>query len=90
MRYMRFIACDVSKALGSVSHMCKTGRRVVFNPSWDPDGPYIQHVDIGECMWLEEHNGFYVLNTKVAPSSRQKSDNSNSMNDAGFGWLAKP
>ena len=71
MRDMRFIVCDVSKALGSVSQMCKAGHKVVFNPPWDPEGSYIQHVDIGECMWLEEHIGFYMINTKVAPASRQ-------------------
>lgn len=44
MRDMRFTVCDVSKAIGSVSQMCKTGHRVVFNPPWDPEGPFIQHV----------------------------------------------
>ena len=32
-RDMRFTICDVSKALGSVSQMCKTGHRVIFNPN---------------------------------------------------------
>ena len=35
MRDMRFTVCDVSKALGSVSQMCKVGHRVVFNPPFD-------------------------------------------------------
>lgn len=90
MRDMRFTACDVSKALGSVSQMCRTGHRVVFNPPWDPEGSYIQHVDAGECMWLEESNGLYMLNTKVAPSSLQSREDHNNRSNHGFGWLANP
>ena len=51
--------------------MCRAGHRVVFNPPGDPDGSYIEHVQTGECMWLEEQAGLYVLNTKVAPATRQ-------------------
>ena len=90
MRDMRLIVCDVSKALASVSQMYKASHRVVFNPPWDPEGSYIQRVDIGECMWLEEHNGLYMLNTKVAPSSRQKRSESSSGGNAGSGWPANP
>ena len=68
-RDMKFTVCGVSKALGSVSQMCKAGHRVVFNPPWDENGSYIEH--IGECMWLEERVGLYVLNTKVAPTREQ-------------------
>ena len=89
-RDMRFTVCDVSKALGSVSQMCRTGPRVVFNPPWDPTGSYIQHIDTGECMWLEEQNGLYMLNTKVAPSSKQKRGENNYNRNAGFGWPANP
>ena len=71
LRDMRFIVCEVSKALGSVSQMCRTGHRVVFNPPWSPSGSYIEHINIGERMWLNEEGGLYVLKTKVAPSSRQ-------------------
>ena len=71
MRDMRFTVCPVTKALGSVSQMCRTGHRVVFNSAWDPEGSYIEHLDTGEKLWLEEQNGFYVLNTKVAPNHRQ-------------------
>ena len=71
LRDMRFTVCEVSKALGSVSQMCRTGHRVVFNPPWSPSGSYIEHIDIGERMWLNEEGGLYVLKTKVAPSSRQ-------------------
>ena len=47
LRDMRFTVCDVSEALGSVSQMCRTGHRVVFNPPWCPDGSYIEHMDAG-------------------------------------------
>ena len=87
---MHFIVCDVSKALGSESQMCKVGHRVVFNPPWDPEGSYIEHVETGECMWLEERNGLYMLNTKIAPASRQKGVENIGRNNAGFGWFANP
>ena len=90
MRDMRFTVCDVSKALGSVSQMCKVGHRVVFNPPWDPDGSYIQHIETGECMWLEEKDGLYMLNTKIAPSSRQTRCDNSGQNNKGFGWPAHP
>ena len=82
MRDMRFTVCEVSKALGSVSQMCKTGHRVVFNPPWCGDGSYIEQVDTGERMWLREEGGLYVLRTKVAPSHRQ----SGGTRIAGFPW----
>ena len=71
MRDMRFTVCPVTKALGSVSQMCRNGHRVTFNPPWDHEGPYIENVQIGERLWMEERNGLYVLNTKVAPSHKQ-------------------
>lgn len=71
MRDMKFIVCPVTKALGSVSQMCKTGHRVVFNPPWEQYGSYIEHLGTGEKLWLEDHNGLYVLNAKVAPNEKQ-------------------
>ena len=44
MRDMRFTICDVSKALGSVSQMCRAGHKVAFNPPWDPAGSYIYNI----------------------------------------------
>ena len=70
-RDMRFTVCDVSKALGSVSQMCRAGHTVVFNPPWHEEGSYIEYLDTGERMWLEETNGLYVLNTKIAPKEWQ-------------------
>ena len=70
-RDMRFTACDVSKALGSVSQMCRAGHTAVFNPPWHEAGSYIEHLDTGEKMWLEEANGLYVFNAKVAPKELQ-------------------
>ena len=87
MRDMKFIACDeASKALGSVSQMCRSGHRVVFNPPWDPNGSYIEHLESGEQLWLEESNGLYMLNTKVAPTHKQ------TLNDRhpSFGWQVSP
>ena len=46
-RDMKFTVCDVSKALRSVSQMCKIGHREVFKPPWSPQGSYIEHVNIG-------------------------------------------
>ena len=91
-RDMKFTVCDVSKALGSVSQMCQTGHRVVFNPPWDQEGSYIEHIDIGERMWMEEQGGLYILNTRVAPKHKQTS-NVNHMSDQwnmDFHWQVQP
>ena len=70
-RDMKFTSCEVSKALGSVSQICKAGHRIVFNPPWHEDGSCIEHVQTGEVMWLNEHNGLYVLDSKIAPTNKQ-------------------
>ena len=90
MKDMKFTICDVSKALRSISQMCRAGHRVVFNPPWDPTKSYIQHVQTGENMWLEEQNGLYVLNTKVAPAERQSGNKWSQPHNTGFGWPANP
>ena len=90
MRDMKFTVCDVSKALGSVSQMCRVGHRVVFNPPWDPMGSYILHVQTGEKMWLEEQNGLYVLSTKIAPAEKQSTMMLGDQWSQGFGWPANP
>ena len=71
LRDMRFIVCDVAKALGSVSQMCRIGHRVVFNPFWSHKGSYIEQVETVERMRLQEEGGLYVLKTKVAPRNKQ-------------------
>ena len=68
---MRFTLCDVSKVLGSVSQMCRAGHRVTFNPPWDPEGSYIEHVESGQKMWLTEKDGIYLLDVRVAPEHKQ-------------------
>ena len=73
MRDMNFTVCSVTKALGSVSQMCRAGNRVVFNPPWSPEGSYIENEQIGERLWLEEQGGLYVLHVKIAPQERQTS-----------------
>ena len=47
MRDMSFTVCAVTKALGSVSQMCKAGNKLVFNPPWHPEGSYIEHEETG-------------------------------------------
>ena len=71
MRDMSFTACDVSKALGSVSQMGRSGHKVVFNPPGDPNGSYILHVETGQKMWLVERDGIYLLDVRVAPEHKQ-------------------
>ena len=81
-RDIKFTVCDVSKALASGSQMCRVGNSVVFNPPWSPEGSYIQHVDIGERLWLREGNGLYMLDTRVAPMAKQTSN----IRSQGFTW----
>ena len=71
IRDMMFEVCNVTRALGSVSQMCKAGHRVTFNPPWDPEGSYIEHVEIGQRMWLTEKDGIYLLDVRVAPEQKQ-------------------
>ena len=79
---MKFIVCnEVSKAIGSVSQMCRSGHRVVFNPEWDPEGSCIEHLESGQKLWLEERNGLYMFNTKIAFTSKQTMNRRNT----GFG-----
>ena len=65
---MSFQACDVTRPLASVSKIVEAGHSVVFNPSQDPRGSYIQNYATGEKTWLTPKDGVYVLETKVAPS----------------------
>ena len=91
-RDMKFTICDVSKAFGSVFQMFKIGHRVVFNPPWDHNGSYIEHVDSGENMWLEEKGGLYMLNAKVAPRHKQTGviQNVSEQWSPSFPWQARP
>ena len=73
MRDMSFTACSVTKALGSVSQMCRASNRVVFNPPWDQAGSYTENEQTGERLWLEEQGGLYVLHAKVAPQHKHTS-----------------
>ena len=86
MRDMRFTVCDVSKALGSMSQMCRTRHRIVFNPPWSEEGSFIEHADARERVWLQEEGGLYVLRTKVAPRHQQ----SGRMKSEDFTWPATP
>ena len=74
MRAMNLTACGVTKALGSVSQMCKAGNNVVFNLPWSPEGSYIEHEAPGESLWMEEQGGLYVLHAKIAPGEKQTSN----------------
>ena len=71
IRDMKFEVCNVTRALGSVSQMCKAGHKVVFNPPGDPAGSYILHMETGQKMWLVERDGIYLLDVRVAPENRQ-------------------
>ena len=68
---MTFQVCDVTRPLASVSKIVEAGHSVVFNPSQDPRGSYIQNHTTGEKMWLTQKDGVFVLETKVAPTMHQ-------------------
>ena len=70
LRAMTFQAAPVSRPLGSVMRMCKSGHRVVF----DDEGSYIQNKVTGEITLLREENGNYMLDVWILPN-----------NDPGFG-----
>ena len=66
LRDMKFAVCDVTKALGSVSQMCRTGHKVVSNPPWSPHGSYKMHEEtggmlIGSCTGVDNCEALSVL-----------------------------
>ena len=71
-RDMKFTICDVSKAIGSVSQMCRIGHRVIFTPPWDGNGSYIEHIDIGEKMWLEEKEDYIYCPRKLHQDTNRR------------------
>ena len=71
VRDMRFEVCDVTRALGSVSQICKAGHTVVFNPPGSKQGSYIQHIETGDRMWMIEKDGIYLLDVRIAPEQKQ-------------------
>ena len=71
LRNMKFTSCDVERALGSVSAICRQENTVVFNAPDHPDGSYIYNNHSGDTMMLQHKDGVYVLDTKIAPSNRQ-------------------
>ena len=71
LRNMKFTSCDVKRALGSVSAICKQGHTVVFNAPDHPDGSFIYHIESGERMDLMHKDGVFVLDTRVASKSKQ-------------------
>ena len=75
IRDMKFEVCGVTRALGSVSQMCRAGHRAVFNPPWESEGSYIEHVETGQKMWMIERDGIYLLDVRVAPEFRQTANN---------------
>ena len=68
---MGFEVFNVTRALVSVSQICRAGHRGIFNPPNEPQGSYIQHIEIGEKMWLTEKDGIYLLDVRVAPEEKQ-------------------
>jgi hypothetical protein len=66
LRSMTFQAAPVSRALGSVMRMCRTGHKCVF----DDEGSYIENKSTGEINWLREEDGNYMLDVWVVPSEQ--------------------
>ena len=66
---MRFQATNVTKALGSVKHICTDGHAVLFMDE-EYGGSYIIDLASGnfEAMRMREEDGNYVLDTWVAPA----------------------
>ena len=54
---MKAQVCDVNKALLSVRRLTQAGNKVVF----DPNGSYIENLETGEKMNMQEKGGMYVL-----------------------------
>ena len=63
---MTFQAAPVSRPLGSVKKICRTGHRVVF----DDEGSYIYNKTTGEVNWMREHDGNYILDLWIKPKEQ--------------------
>ena len=61
---MKAQVCDVNKALLSVRRLTQAGNKVVF----DPKGGYIENMETGERMNMQEKGGMYVLKLWVQRS----------------------
>ena len=82
-RDLIFTVCDgEAKTLVSVSQICRTGRRVISNPPWSDEGAFIEHVETGERLWLEEQHELYVLTAKVPP----KANHTSVSEESNFPW----
>ena len=53
---LTFQIAEVNKALGAVSYLVDHGYRVVFDQV-----SYVEDLDTGEKMYMEEKEGMYVL-----------------------------
>ena len=63
LRTMKFNACPVTKALGSVKRMCDAGHTVVF----DSECSYVYNRHTGETNLMREDQDNYVLDMWVPP-----------------------
>ena len=62
MRSMTYQCVKSSKALGSVSNICRAGNRVIF----DDEGSYIEDKTSGERTWMKQVGGMYMLKMWVS------------------------
>ena len=60
-KLLSFQVCDVHKPLLAVSKLCEAGYAVVFHPKWS----YIEDMETGEKMDLEQREGLYQLRAWV-------------------------
>ena len=60
-----FQAAPISKPLGSIKRMCKSGHRVVF----EKGASYILNLATGEVNWLREESGNYMFDLWIVPPS---------------------
>ena len=71
LRNMKFTSCGAKCALGAVSAVCKQGHTVLFNAPDRPDSSYVFHMKSGERIELKHRDEVFVLDTKVAPKTKQ-------------------
>ena len=71
-KHMKFQVCEVTRPLASVYKICEAGHSVIFNPSWDKRGCYVLNHENWEKTMMKAHEGVYVMETLVAPTSQQK------------------
>ena len=77
LKHMRYTMCDASKALKSVSQMCRTGHKTAFNPPWSSNGfVYWANVN-GRANAVPGGKGLVCIESQTSPRTSTNKETEN-------------